>query len=128
MEKVISTNDLFAYQADRARLLERLQSQLLFRGGSPEAEQDAPFGTILDLNEREELLRPLWQRAAERVLSHLSAWQSVPASAIPLAQRLLDAYMVTELAPGLPEALMRQYDPEPILDDLRAAMLRPEQG
>ena len=127
MEKETSTNSLFSYAADRARLMERLQSQLAFRGGGADAEQDAPFGTILDLNERDDLLKPLWQRATERVVVHLSAWRYVPERAVPLARALLDALMVRELAPGLPEALMRRYDPETALDDLRSAMFRAEQ-
>ena len=127
MEKETSTNSIFSYAADRARLMERLQSQLAFRGGDADAEQDAPFGTILDLNERDDLLKPLWQRATERVAAHLSAWRYVPERAVPLARALLDALMVRELAPGLPEALMRRYDPETALDDLRSAMFRAEQ-
>lgn len=127
MENETSTNSLFSYMEDRSRLMERLQSQLALRGGSADAEQDAPFGTILDLNEKDDLLKPLWQRATERVAAHLAAWRSVPERAVPLARALLDALMVSELAPGLPEAVMRRYDPEAALDDLRSAMCRGEQ-
>lgn len=122
-KKMISTKDIFDYAADRERLSERLQSQIMLRGGSPDSEADAPYGTILDLIEKDPLLRSLWQRATNVALGHLSAWPEIPESAVAPAQCLLDALIVTELGAALPGDVTALYNPQAALDELRAALL-----
>lgn len=120
------TTDIFEYTIDKKRLLERLQSQLQFLSPSHEDDTNEPCETILDLNKKDTILQELWERATERVRSHLSAWPEVPKRVIPLALCLLDALMVTELAPELPASILRCYDPQTALDDLRASLFRQE--
>lgn len=124
--KMTKTTDIFEYTIDKKRLMERLQSQLQFLSPSPEDDSNEPFETILDLNKKDAILQELWKRATERVQSHLSAWPEVPERVIPLALCLLDALMVTELAPELPASILRCYDPQTALDDLRASLFRQE--